>query len=161
MAILLARVDNRLVHGQVLEAWVPRLGADTILVVDRQLPADPFQRGIIESLGSAALRISVVSPEGAVALLAGDLRDRRVLLLFSSVHQAAEALDAGVRFRELNLGNIHPAKGCRVLTSSVHLSSGDEDELCRLDARGILLDARAVPGDRSPNVRGLIRCGVR
>jgi PTS system mannose-specific IIB component len=161
MAVLLARVDSRLVHGQVLEAWVPRLGVDTILVVDRQLPADPFQRRVIESLASPFLRVAVVSPEAAATLLAGELQGRRVLVLFAGIHQAVEALEAGVSFSQLNLGNIHPAEECRVLTASVHLTGGDEEDLCLLVSRGILLDARAVPADRSPDVRSLIRCAVR
>jgi len=161
MAILLARVDNRLVHGQVLEAWVPRLGVDTILVVDRHLPGDVFQRSVIESLGSSVLRVSVVSPDAAAALLAGELQHRRVLVLFAGVHQAVEALDAGVRFSQLNLGNMHPSQECRVLTASVHLTTGDEEELCALTARGVALDARAIPADRSPDVSHVIRCRGR
>ncbi|NTU60380.1 MAG: PTS sugar transporter subunit IIB, partial [Deltaproteobacteria bacterium] len=51
MPVVLARVDNRLVHGQVLEAWVPRLGIEAILVVDADLAQDPFQRAVIEGLG--------------------------------------------------------------------------------------------------------------
>jgi len=161
MGILLARVDNRLVHGQVLAAWVPRLGVDTILVVDREVEADAFRRSVIESLASPSLRIAVVPPEAAAGLLAGELRDRRVLVLFAGIHQAVEALEAGVSFTQLNLGNIHPAQECRVLTSSVYLTGRDEEELCRLVSRGVLLDARAVPADRSPDVYRLIRCEVR
>ncbi|MBI5445189.1 MAG: PTS sugar transporter subunit IIB, partial [Deltaproteobacteria bacterium] len=50
MSILLARVDSRLVHGQVLEVWVPRLRADAIVAVDRALAGDPFRRRLVEGL---------------------------------------------------------------------------------------------------------------
>ncbi len=161
MAVLLARVDNRLVHGQVLEAWVPRLGIDTILVVDRELVGDPFQRAILEGLGSAALGIFLVTPERATELLGGDLGARRVLVLFAGIRQALEALDAGVSFSLLNLGNIHPTRASRTLTASVYLTAGDEEELCLLFSRGVEVEARAVPGDRSPDVRAAVRCAVR
>jgi mannose/fructose/N-acetylgalactosamine-specific phosphotransferase system component IIB len=161
MGVLLARVDNRLVHGQVLASWVPRLRIDTILVVDRELVSDPFQKALLEGLGGPGLRILLVTPEGAAALMGGDIRFRRVLVLFSGIHQAVEALEAGVAFSLLNLGNIHPSQGSRGLTGSVFLTGGDEEELCLLLSRGIQVEARALPSDRSPDVRSAMRCRVR
>jgi mannose/fructose/N-acetylgalactosamine-specific phosphotransferase system component IIB len=161
MGVLLARVDNRLVHGQVLVSWVPRLGIDTILVVDRELVGDPFQRDLLEGLGAPGLKIRLVTPEGAALLLAGELRDRKVLVLFAGIHQAVEAWDAGVAFSVLNLGNVHPTQGSRGLTSSVYLSASDEEELCLLLSRGVRVEARAVPADRSPDVDTVVRCRTR
>jgi len=161
MAVLLARVDNRLVHGQVLEAWVPRLGIDTILVVDRELVNDPFQRAILEGLSGPRLGIFLVTPERATELLGGELGTRRTLVLFAGIRQAVEALDAGVPFSVLNLGNIHPKEASRVLTASVYLSAGDEEEVCLLLSRGVDVEARAVPSERSPDVRAAVGCGAR
>ncbi|MEW6487863.1 MAG: PTS sugar transporter subunit IIB [Thermodesulfobacteriota bacterium] len=161
MGVLLARVDNRLVHGQVLVGWVPRLGIDTILVVDRKLVDDPFQKALLEGLGAPGLRIRLVTPESAVLLLGSELRDRRVLVLFAGIRQAVEAWDAGLAFSVLNLGNVHPTQGSRGLTPSVYLSASDEEELCLLLCRGVRVEARAVPADRSPDVGMAVRCGVR
>ncbi len=160
MAVLLARVDNRLVHGQVLASWVPRLRIDTILVVDRELVSDSFQRALLEGLGGPNLDIRLVTPEKAVGLLGAELRLRRVLVLFAGIRQAVEALDAGLPYSLLNLGNIHPSQGSRGLTASVYLTGGDEEELCLLFSRGIQVEARAVPADRSPDVRAAVRCRV-
>ncbi|MDW7709210.1 MAG: PTS sugar transporter subunit IIB [Deferrisomatales bacterium] len=159
--MLLARVDNRLVHGQILASWVPRLGIDTILVVDRELVADAFQKALLEGLGGPGLSIRLVTPEGASGLLTGELRGSRILLLFAGIHQAVEALEAGVSFSLLNLGNVHPRRDSRGLTASVYLSGGDEEELCLLLSRGVDVEARALPADRSPDVRAALRCRVR
>ena len=152
MPVVLARVDNRLVHGQVLEAWAPRLGANAILVVDRAAAEDPLRRVLAEGLSSPGLRVRVAAPEAAAGILAEGGPDQKVLLLFPDTEAALEAHAAGVGFHHLNLGNVHPAAGSRPLTSSVHLGPGDVTRLLRLRSRGVELDARSVPSERSPDV---------
>jgi PTS system mannose-specific IIB component len=62
VAVVLARVDNRLVHGQVLEAWVPALDVEAILVVDPELGGDRLQKMVLEGLSRQGLRIQIVTP---------------------------------------------------------------------------------------------------
>jgi mannose/fructose/N-acetylgalactosamine-specific phosphotransferase system component IIB len=157
--VVLARVDNRLVHGQVLEAWVPRLGVESILVVDGELAADPFQRAVIEGLGLGEVGIRLCTPEEAADLLRNSLRGQKTLLLFAGVAQALEALKRGVRFERLNLGNLHPRQGGRSLTPSVYLTPADEGGLRELLSQGVALEARAVPNDRTPDIAALVKSG--
>ena len=149
MPILMARVDNRLLHGQVLEAWVPRLGADAVLAVDRPLSRDPLRRRILEGLGRAGhLEVRVADPEDAAELLLGGWSEKRVLLLFVGLPEALEAHRAGVRFERLNLGNLHPREGSRVISPSVQVTAADCRCLEALLAEGVAVEARAVPSDR-------------
>jgi PTS system mannose-specific IIB component len=152
VSILLARVDNRLVHGQVLEVWVPRLRAETIVAVDRMLAGDPFQRRLVEGLSRSGVEVRVASPEEAARLVCGVLRGRKLLLLFSDLRQALEACRAGIDFRELNLGNLHPRPGSRPLTTTVYLTADDVECLSALHAAGVAVEARALPTDKSPDV---------
>lgn len=153
MAVVLARADSRLVHGQVLEAWVPALGVDCILVVDRELVLDPLRRMLLESLGRGGVQVHIADPAEAVQLLEGPLAERRVLLLFAGLREASDAREAGVPFHVLNLGNLHPRQGSRSLTVSVYLTEEDEVILRHLQDCGVVLEARAVPSDRSPDLR--------
>ena len=152
MAVVLARVDNRLVHGQVLEAWVPALGVDAILVVDPELGDDRLQKMVLEGLSRRGLHVKIVTPREAVALLAGVLRDTRVMVLFRGLRQAFVAREAGVPFEVLNLGNLHPCQESSSLTVSVYLTAEDEQLLRELAECGVALEARAVPADRGPDV---------
>lgn len=156
MAVVLARVDNRLVHGQVLEAWVPQLKADTILVVDRELVRDPLRKALLQGLSHPSLEVRLTDPEGAARFVTGEGVARRVILLFSDVSGAIDALDAGVHFDRLNLGNLHPDEGSRAVTGSVNLTAEDAQRLAELRSRGVSLEARAVPSDRSPDLNSYI-----
>ena len=161
MPVVLARVDNRLVHGQVLEAWVPRLGVQAILVVDVDIARDAFQRAIIEGLGMGGIDIRLCTPQEAASLLAGSLGATRTLLLFAGVCQAVTAWHSGVRFDRLNLGNLHPKEGGRRVTPSVYLTTLDLKGLGELLSQGIAVEARAVPNEKSPDLAAWVRdsCG--
>ncbi|GAB4266563.1 MAG: PTS sugar transporter subunit IIB [Deferrisomatales bacterium] len=157
MAVILARVDSRLVHGQVVEGWAPLLRADTLLVVDRELAGDPLTSRVLAALERPGLEIRLTGPRDAARLLAGELRSRRVLVLFASPLRALEACDAGVEFGRLNLGNVHPSAESRPVTASVYLTREDARALRELSDRGVELEARAVPADRSPDLPAVLR----
>lgn len=150
MSVHLVRIDSRLVHGQVLEAWAPQLEVDAILVVDGPRAGDAFHRAIFGALSRPGLEVRVETPQDAAALLGGAWQTRRVLVLFEGLPQALAGRAAGIPFRHLNLGNLHPRPGSRPVTASVHLTPEDWRDLARLRAEGVEVEARAVPGDRSP-----------
>jgi PTS system mannose-specific IIB component len=156
MPVVLTRVDNRLVHGQVLEGWVPKLRANTILVVDRELAGNPLRKSLIEGLSHPGLEVRLMDPERAVRFLAAEETARRVIVVFADTQKAVEAHEAGVRFGRLNLGNIHPREGSQAVTASVNLTVGDAKRLSDLHAQGVTLEAKAVPADRSPDLTELI-----
>lgn len=150
----LYRVDNRLVHGQVLEAWVPRVGAQAILVVDDTASDDPFQKCVLEAMGQGVLHICVSDSRSAAESLKNEMKGKNVIVLFKSVGQAVAAYNAGLRFEKLNLGNIHPAPGSKPLTPSVNLTGEDEVLLDTLIKAGVKIDARAVPCEAGSEVSG-------
>lgn len=154
MPVELYRVDNRLIHGQVLEAWVPRVRAQAILVVDATSSGDPFQRCVLEAMGQDVIHVCVVDPAGAIEALKTDLKDKRVIVLFKTVEQALAASKAGLAIDRLNLGNIHPSGDTVSVTPSVNLSPEDTELLKELAARGVKIEARAVPCEDAMDVNG-------
>lgn len=143
-----ARVDNRLIHGQVVEAWVPYIGAHSIIVGNDDLAQDEMQQEIM----SLAIPRAVQSAFLTIDELAGDSRlidSRRdsTLLLFSSCLDVRRAIDKGLRLLVLNVGNLHYATGKRQLSPSVSLGPDDESCLHYLMEQGVELDFRCVPND--------------
>ncbi len=142
------RVDNRLIHGQVVEAWVPYIGAHHIIVVNDALADDELQQEIM----SLAIPNNVESAFLTIDELIGDAhldKDGRenTLLLFSTCLDVRRAIEKGLRLPVLNIGNLHYATGKRQLSPSVAL--GPEDEACLrfMLERGVELDFRCVPND--------------
>lgn len=159
MSVVLSRVDNRLIHGQVIEAWAPRLNADAILVVDRALPRDDFQRMILEGMGQGTFEVRVAAPEEGRRLLEEKWKGCRVIVLYPTVAEALAARRAGLEMDRLNLGNVHPTGANREINDSVHLSEEDVRDLKELLGMGVAVEARALPGDATPDVARMIGWG--
>lgn len=142
------RVDNRLIHGQVVEAWVPFMGARNIIVGNDDLAQDELQQEIMSlaiprAVESAFLSIDALASD---AHLSGPERDS-TLLLFSTCLDVRRAVEKGLKLSILNIGNLHYSQGKRQISPSVSLGPDDEACLRFLQDRGIELDFRCVPND--------------
>lgn len=149
MGIVLVRVDNRLIHGQILEAWVPAVRADCIVVANNQLAEIAFQKLLMASAVPKGIKVAIGTIEEMVKVLRSEeLVDRRVLLLFANPKDALQAHRFGVPFAELNLGNLHGGKNKKRLSCTVALNDDDIEQLQALEDDGVKVVLQCVPSDR-------------
>jgi PTS system mannose-specific IIB component len=142
------RVDNRLVHGQIIETWLPFTHARMIVVVNDELAADHLRQEIMSLAIPAGVDIVFLSvPELAVYFTRTPLDMGEALILFSNCRDAQVAYEHGFDFPNLNLGNLHYAPGKRQVCPHVALSKEDESCLDFFRDHGVRLDYRCLPGD--------------
>lgn len=151
MSIVLVRIDDRLVHGQIVEAWAPFCKATCIIVASDEAKKNRIQRTAIESCSSKTLSIKVLDVEETVRdVTSEDMNKERIIVIFSALKDLAQAYNKGFKISNVNIGNIHHNDGkVRMITSSVYIDKEDEDVLQNLLKLGIELDIRAVPSDKS------------
>ena len=146
MPLLLARIDDRLIHGQVAHGWVRPLRATLLAIVSdglRARPADAELYLLAAPEGVEALVVSV-----AEALRADFLRrveSAGTILLFPGVEEPLRLSDGGFPFQEINVGGLHFAPGRREALPYVYLDDADTRGLKTLAARGIRIVARDLP----------------
>lgn len=145
------RIDNRLVHGQVIETWVPHLGARSILVVNDELADDEMRQEIMRLAipGSIELLFTRVEQISAFLDKSGQVRHRTgdTLLLFATCPDLQRAWQQGFSITTVNIGNLHYGPGKKQLCSHVALSNEDIKCLKAFRQQGIDLDFRCVPND--------------
>lgn len=157
MSIVLVRIDNRLLHGQVLEAWVPAVNANCIVVANDQAAAAPFQRTLMEAAVPRGIKVVVDSVAGIAQILhRGDLDTYRVLLLYATSRDALAGFRQGVEFAELNLGNMHAGAGKMKLSCTIALAPEDIENLQQLEARGVRIMSQCIPADRGRGWKKLL-----
>ena len=153
MRAALVRIDDRLVHGQVLVAWAAALRPDRIALANEAVARDPGRRALYEGMEDADFAVSVWTLEEAARALARDPeRGERVLVVVGSAADADRLSDLGAPIRHLNLGGLHLGEAKRELVPYVFLSREDAAHLRALLDRGVEIEARDLPGSRGVRV---------
>ena len=149
MSVVLARVDNRLIHGQVLEAWIPYVHADYIIVVNDTIARDPFRKQLMLGCVPSSLKVKICSLDELPVLSQSHLEKKHnLLLLFATPDDALAAYENGLKFSSLNLGNMHLEKGKRCISRTLAVDEHDMDILDRFTSMGVEVTAQCVPSDR-------------
>lgn len=145
--LLLVRVDDRLLHGQVLGAWVPKLKAELLVVASDEAARDSFRTAVMEACSGEGLRVEVRTVEDTIRThVDNDAKALRTILVVGELKDARRLYDGGIVFNSLNIGNIHHSlEGCRKLTHSVVIDPGDDEIIEGFEARGVEIDIRDLP----------------
>lgn len=148
MAVCLLRVDDRLVHGQVVEGWVPHLRADLVVVVSDAAAADPVQSALMRMALPPGVDLRVLTVgEAPQALAAPGISARRALVLAPSPAEALALLEGGVAAARVNVGGLHFTAGKVQLGKALFLDEKDKAALRAIVARGVALEGRSLPSD--------------
>lgn len=149
MAIVLARVDNRLIHGQVLESWVPYVRANYIVVIDDIVANDTFRSQLMKAVVPSTLKLQICSHAQIPALaLNPELDNANVLVLFADPCSALQAYLKGFVFKALNLGNMHVGAHKCCISKTLYMDANDVQALEQLAQRGVDISAQCIPTDR-------------
>ena len=149
MNLSLIRIDNRLVHGQILEAWVPFIGASHIVVVNDEIAGDLFRESVIRMVVPRQIEMHVHSIEKfSKALVYKNYRRERSIILFDNVNDLLRAYRLGFKFDRLNIGNVHNDNGVYHPTPSISLNEDSVRDLMSLADSGITIEIRCVPRDK-------------
>lgn len=160
MSIILTRIDNRLIHGQILEAWVPHLQVDCIVVANNEIAAQILQRTLMAAAVPKSIRVVIASLSDVAALFAQhELDAARVLLLLANPGDALAAHRGGIPFTELNLGNLHFSAGKERYSCTVALDQKELDDLRQLETIGVKITARCIPSDADCDWKKLLDGG--
>jgi mannose/fructose/N-acetylgalactosamine-specific phosphotransferase system component IIB len=161
MGIVLTRIDDRLIHGQILETWVPFLNVNCIVVGNDLVAGNALHRKLIRASVSKNIEVLFGSIADLKKILSeSELQKGRVLLLFNSSQDALKAFQSGVGFSDINLGNLHGDPGGAKITCSVFLHQDDIDNLSSLEKAGVKVSTQCVPGDRPESWDKLISSRV-
>ncbi len=151
------RVDNRLVHGQIISTWVQHLHLKTFVVANDELPLNEFQVSMFRMAIPESIEFLALSVEEAASWLNEKRASMKsTMVLLSDVEDALRLFVAGHPFPRLNLGNIHHAPGRKAITNAVYLGDEDLVILRELAGRGVRTDVRSLPSEPAQDLSTLL-----
>lgn len=145
MSWILVRVDDRLIHGQVVIAWGGRMRPARIWVADDAIAASEWERELLTSAApDAVVRVGSIA-EIAAAWGEEVVAGGGAFLLVRDLPSALALHRAGAAFDRLNLGGLHYAPGKTKVNEYVYLDDRDREAARALAARGVALEVQDVP----------------
>ena len=146
----LVRVDDRLIHGQVIAVWCRQQRFTRILVVDDDVAADLFMQEVLRLAAPPGLTVDVLSVQGAIGELTAGNPDRKTtMVLMRSPRVAQQVYEGGVKYAALNIGGIGNAPGRRNIFKNIAVSDEEIAILKRLLREGVKITLLTVPGEKS------------
>lgn len=155
--INLARIDSRLLHGQVATAWTPDSKANRIIVVSDAVAKDEMRKTLITQAAPPGVKANVV-PIKKMIEVAKDPRfgETKALLLFETPQDALAAIEGGVPVEILNVGSMAHSTGKTMLNSVLSVNKDDVAAFEKLRDLGVKFDVRKVPNDSKSDLFALI-----
>ena len=146
MSLVLVRVDCRLIHGQVVETWVPHTGANCLLVANDDLVGNPFLKSVMEMAVPPDIHVVFCRVDEVGRVLSEiDCRREKAILLCATSADALAIFRCGVRFSTLNIGNLHYGAGKVEIAPSVFFSREDFEAVHCFSHHGVAVTIRATP----------------
>ena len=155
---VLARIDSRLLHGQVATAWTKTVKPTRIIVVSDGVAKDELRKNLIEQAAPPGVKANVV-PVDKMIQVAKDPRfgNTKAMLLFETPQDALRAIEGGVDVKELNIGSMAHSVGKIAVSKVLSLGKDDVKTFEKLKAKGIQFDMRKVPNDSKENMDDIIK----
>ena len=153
MPIVLARIDDRLIHGQVTEGWGKSRKPDVIVVVSDTVACSDWEKELCIAALPETIRGEAVPVRDAATVINRLAADKaRSYVLFESPADAYRAVRDGARLTEINVGGMHSMKGKRRILDYIYVNDTDSEYLKALLASGIALDFRDLPEHESMDI---------
>lgn len=155
---VLARVDSRLLHGQVATAWTKSTQPDRIIVVSDDVAKDELRKGLITKAAPPGVKAHVV-PLDKIIKVEKDPRfgATKAMLLFENPEDALKVIKAGVSIKTLNIGSMAHSVGKVLVNKVISMDQTDIDTFKELKSMGINFDVRKVPADSAGDLDELIK----
>ncbi|RYL93059.1 hypothetical protein EWI07_08125 [Sporolactobacillus sp. THM7-4] len=158
MIIKLARIDSRLIHGQVATVWTKETGVKRLIVVSDDVAKDKVRSTLLKQVAPPGVSAHVVDVEKCVRVYKNPKYEKDpVMLLFTNPTDVVRVIEKGIDIKSVNIGSIAYAEGKTMITNAVAVGKEDIEAFNTLHDRGIELEIRKVPSDNKADILPLLK----
>ena len=155
---VLARIDSRLLHGQVATGWIPAMKPDRVIVVSDSVAKDDLRKSMIREAAPAGVKAHTV-PLKKMEEIAKDPRfgNTHALLLFENPEDVLRAIKGGINLKDINVGSMSYKEGDVNANNVLSMNQEDVGTFRELEKMGVKFDVRKVPSDAPGNMDSILK----
>ncbi len=155
--IVLTRIDDRLIHGQVMTAWVKYTGGNRIIIIDDLVAQDDFMISMLKMSIPPGLKLNTYSVEEASNVLKGEgAKNEKIIILVKGPEVIYKLYNQGVLFKNVNVGGMGANPGRKKLYKNISASDDEREIFKKLLDKGIYVSIRIIPDDKEVSIKKLL-----
>ncbi|GAB2028099.1 PTS N-acetylgalactosamine transporter subunit IIB [Lactovum odontotermitis] len=153
--ILLTRIDNRLIHGQVATQWTSSIGANLLLVANDEVAGNKMRQGLMDMAAPTGVATRYFTLQKTIDII-GKANDKQLIFIVcENPEDVLKLVKGGVPIKKVNIGNMHMAEGKRQVATSVAVDDADVAAFKELQDLGVELQIQRVPSIPAEDVSKL------
>ncbi len=155
--IVLTRIDNRLIHGQVATQWSSSIGANLILVANDEVAGNTMRQGLMNMAAPSYAGTRYWTLEKTIANIHKASDRQKIFLICENPQDVLTLVEGGVPIDKVNIGNMHMSEGKRQVAQVVAVDDADVEAFRKLKELGVELEIRKVPSESSEDVEKIFK----
>ncbi len=153
--IVLVRIDERLIHGQVATQWCGAVGANLLLVANDAVAGDTFRQGLMNMAAPGYAQTRYFTIDKTIAVIGKASPAQHIAIICDNPTDVLKLVEGGVPIKKVNIGNMHMHEGKRQVATSVAVDDKDVAAFKKMQELGVELEIRRVPDLASEPVEKL------
>jgi len=149
--VLILRIDDRLIHGQVIAGWVRPSGIKSIILASDKIYQDEWACNAYRLAVPAGIEFSCANIKKCAERI-NQSNKERIMIIVESVKDASNLVEAGVRINEVNIGGLSYREGTREIAPYIYLSPEDIESVVHLHHLGIKVIGKQLPNSAAIDV---------
>jgi len=155
--LVLVRIDNRLVHGQVATQWCGSVGANLILVAHDEVASNTLRQGLMDMAAPSYAQTRYWTIDKTIKTIHKASDKQKVFIVCETPQDVLRLVEGGVPIKKVNIGNMHMSDGKRQVVGSVAVDDSDVAAFKRLQELGVELEIRRVPTESAEDIKKLFK----
>lgn len=155
--IVLTRIDNRLIHGQVATQWASSVKANLILVANDKVANDTFRQGLMDMAAPSFCQTRYFTLEKTISVIHKANPEQKIIIMCDNPSDVVTLVEGGVPITKVNIGNMHMADGKRQIATVVAVDDKDVAAFQKLIELGVELEIRKVPSEGTEDIQKLFK----
>ncbi|MDT2669885.1 PTS sugar transporter subunit IIB [Enterococcus dongliensis] len=154
--IVLARIDDRLIHGQVMTAWLQFTGGNHIVIVDDATAGDEFTKSIMSMAVPNGIKLSILGIDDGAKLLTNIPEGHKIIVLAKEPQAYLSLIEKGVKFDEIIIGGMGARKDRKTFHKNISASEEEKEAFRKIIGSNVKMKIHVIPDQGSQAIEGLL-----